>query len=48
VTIFFAKYSTGVFASQFIAMHHQWQIDASCEVRDNFEKVCDETRPDLS
>jgi hypothetical protein len=36
------KYHTGVFAAQFLYSHHQSQIHMSCEVRDCFEKVCDE------
>jgi len=36
------KYDTGVFAAQFLYSHHQYQIHISCEVRDCFEKVCDE------
>ena len=34
-------YHTGVLI-QFLYSHHQWQIHMSCEVRDCFEKVCDE------
>ena len=39
---FFRKISYRRFAASFYIRMYQWQIHMSCEVRDCFEKVCDE------